>query len=328
MVDNSRRSFDCMCGKSYIKESTLKRHQEKCKFILENYKENIDYVKCQICGFIRKNIKLHIKNHNLSKKEYELKYDLVICEKSKNKYKKSGKKNGAWISRKKEKGEDLSEYIEKLGKSISKGIMNSRSARESRRKNLSNLNKTQTFRERSSRTAKKTSSRKDIQEERSNRLSEWRKNNQEEFYKKCTSVMHKSWQSKPEGDLFDIINKNFPNTFKRNQTLKRTGKFLSTKTNIRQIDIMSLENKIVIEFDGIHHFKDVFKKKGNLNEVIKKDKELNKVLVKEGWTVIRISHDEYEYKKNGTFNKETLDKIESIILNKLRGLWLFGKSYM
>ena len=140
--------------------------------------------------------------------------------------------------------------------------------------------------------------------------------------------MHKSWQSKPEIDLFKEINSIFPNTFKRNQILKRTGKFLTTKTNIRQIDIMSLEDKIIIEFDGIHHFKDVFKKKGNLQEVNKKDKELNEVLVEEGWTVIRVSYDEYDYKDNGTFNQETLDKVRKIISNKTRGLWLFGKSYV
>ena len=103
---------------------------------------------------------------------------------------------------------------------------------------------------------------------------------------------------------------------------------MSTKTNIRQIDIMSLENKIVIEFDGIHHFKDVFKKKGNLNEVSKKDQELNSVLVEEGWTVIRVSHDEYDYKENGKFKQETLDKIFEIVSERRRGLWQFGSSYV
>ena len=60
--------------------------------------------------------------------------------------------------------------------------MKSDSAREARRQNLSRLNKTQGFRERSSDTAKKTSSRKDIKDKRSEQLATWRENNPEEFY--------------------------------------------------------------------------------------------------------------------------------------------------
>jgi very-short-patch-repair endonuclease len=318
-----------VCGKSYVGNSGLNNHQKKCKVYLAQAIEGVDYIKCKICDFTGKSITAHIKkSHLLSKIEYEKKYGSTVCEITKSTYSETSKINGDWIKRAKEKGEDLSEYFEKLGSKISEGIMKSDSAREARRQNLSRLNRTQDFRERSSKTAKKTSSRKEIQDKRSKRLARWRENNPEEFYEKCTSVMHKSWQSKPEIDLFDVVDQFFPDTFKRNQILKRTGKFLSTKTNIRQIDIMSLENKIVIEFDGIHHFKDVFKKKGNLNEVNKKDQELNSVLVEEGWTVIRVSYDEYEYKENGKFKQETLDKIFDIVTNKKRGLWLFGKSYV
>ena len=328
MVYNTRGSFDCVCRKSYVNKSGLNNHQKKCEVYLLQAIEGVDYVKCKICGFKGKSITAHVKrSHSLSKSEYEKKYGPTVCSSTKITYSETAKINGDWINRAKEKGEDLTEYFEKLSCKISEGIMKSDSAREARRQNLSRLNKTQSFRERSSETAKKTSSRKDIQDKRSEQLAKWRENNPEEFYEKCTSVMHKSWQSKPGIDLFNTVDQFFPNTFKRNQILKRTGKFLSTKTNIRQIDIMSLENKIVIEFDGIHHFKDVFKKKGNLNEVSKKDQELNSVLVEEGWTVIRVSYDEYDYKENGKFKKETLDKISDIVTNDKRGLWLFGDSY-
>ena len=318
-----------MCRKSYVNKSGLHNHQKKCEVYLSQAIEGVDYVKCKICGFTGKSIFAHVKrNHSLSKSEYEKKYGPTVCDSTKSTYSETSKINGDWIKIAKERGEDLAGYFEKLSNKISEGIMKSDSAREARRQNLSRLNRTQDFRERSSKTAKKTSSRKDIQDKRSKRLARWRENNAEEFYEKCTSVMHKSWQSKPEIDLFDVVDQFFPDTFKRNQILKRTGKFLSTKTNIRQIDIMSLENKIVIEFDGIHHFKDVFKKKGNLNEVSKKDQELNSVLVEEGWTVIRVSYDEYDYKENGKFRQETLDKVFNIVSNKKRGLWFFGNSYV
>lgn len=328
MVHNTRRSFDCVCGKSYVGNSGLNNHQKKCKVYLAQAIEGVDYIKCKICDFTGKSITAHVKkSHLLSKIEYEKKYGSTVCDSTKSTYSETAKINGDWINRAKEKGEDLTEYFEKLGSKISEGIMKSDSAREARRQNLSRLNKTQDFRERSSETAKKTSSRKDIQDERSKRLAKWRKNNPEEFYEKCTAVMHKSWKSKPEMKLFEIVSVRFPNLFKRNQQLKRK-KFTTTKSNKRQIDIMSLENKIVIEFDGIHHFKSVFKENKNFNNTVKRDKELNSVLVEEGWTVIRVSYDEYEYKENGKFKQETLDKIFDIVTNKKRGLWLFGKSYV
>ena len=328
MVYNSGRSFDCVCGKNYVNKSGLDNHQKKCKIFLEDVIEDVDYVKCKVCGYIGKSITIHVKKkHFLSKIEYQEKYGETVCKNSRSAYSETAKINGAWIKRAKERGEDLSEHFANLGDKISAGIMKSETAREVRRQNLSKLNKTQEFRERSSKTAKKTSSRKDIQEERSKRLAKWREDNPEEFYNKCTSVMHNSWQSKPEIKLYKIINELFPGLFKRNQQLKRK-KFITTKSNKRQIDIMSLENKIVIEFDGIHHFKSVFKENKNFNNTVKRDQELNKVLVEEGWTVIRVSHDEYDYKDNGTFNQKTLDKIDDIIDKRVRGLWLFGKSYV
>ena len=327
MVYNTRRSFDCVCGKSYVNKSGLNNHQKKCEVYLSQAVEGVDYIKCKICDFTGKSITPHVKrNHSLTKTEYEKKYGSTVCDSTKSTYSETAKVNGDWINRAKEKGEDLTEYFEKLSCKISEGIIKSDTAREARRQNLSRLNKTQDFRERSSKTAKKTSSRKDIQDKRSKQLAMWRKNNPEEFYEKCTSVMHSSWQSKPEMKLFEIINKRFPDLFKRNQQLKRK-KFITTKSNKRQIDIMSLENKIVIEFDGIHHFKSVFKENKNFKNTIKRDQELNSVLVEEGWTVIRVSCDEYDYKENGKFKKETLDKIFDIVTNKKRGLWLFGNSY-
>lgn len=328
MVYNSGRSFDCVCGKIYVNKSGLDNHQKKCKIFLEGAAEGIDYVKCKVCSYIGKSIIAHVKKkHFLSKKEYQEKYGETVCKNSRSAYSETAKINGDWIKRAKKRGEDLTEHFANLGDKISAGIMKSETAREARRQNLSKLNKTQEFRERSSKTAKKTSSRKDIQEERSKRLAKWREDNPEEFYAKCTSVMHNSWQSKPEMQLFKIISKLFPDLFKRNQQLKRK-KFITTKSNKRQIDIMSLENKIVIEFDGIHHFKSVFKENKNFNNTVKRDQELNKVLVEEGWTVIRISYDEYDYKDNGTFNQKTLDEIANIIDKRDRGLWLFGKSYV
>ena len=270
-----------------------------------------------------KSITSHVKKHGLSKKEYKAKYGPTVCKKTKTNY--SDTKNYDWIRREKEKGNDLKEYREKLSIAISKGIMSSPSAREARRKNLSSLNKTEEFRKRSSEVAKKTSSRKDILENRTKQLRGWRENHPDEFYKKCTSVMHRSYTSKPESDLFDFV-KTLNSNFKRNQQIHKAKKFMSVKSNTRQIDMLARKDKIVIEFDGIIHFKDVYRN-GTLVKIRKKDKELNEVMTNEGWTVIRVSHDQYSYKSGEGFKKECLDEVTKIIGLKERGLFLIGESY-
>lgn len=323
MANFTGRSFNCVCGRMYERRSSLTNHQKKCQEYVNSAIEGVDFVRCKICGEIGKSISSHVKKHDMSKKEYEAKYGPIVCKKTKSNY--SDTKNYDWIKREKEKGNDLKEYREKLGKAISKGVMNSDSAREARRQNLSSLNKTEAFRKRSSEVAKKTSSRKDILENRTNQLRKWRENNPDEFYEKCTSTMINSWKSKPELHLFELLNKKY-SFLKRNQKLHRRGKFLSTKSNIRQIDIMSLENKIIIEFDGVCHFKNIF---GDdvLETNKKKDKELNEVMKNEGWTVIRVSHDQYSYKSGQGFKKECLDEVTKIIETKERGLFLIGESY-
>lgn len=261
----------------------------------------------------------------MTKAEYEEKYGPTVCSNSKTKYSESG--NYDWINREKAKAnsEKYENWKTNLGEKISEGIMNSDSAREARRKNLSKLNKTDEFRERSSKTAKKTSSRKNVLQKRSEQLKEWRENNPDEFYEKCTSVMINSWKSKPELALFEIVKNKYPD-FKKNQQLRRVNKFKSTQSGKRQIDIMSLDDKIIIEFDGVHHFKDMHGK-DVLEKNKSKDKELNSVMIAEGWTVIRVAYDQYSYKSGEGFNPEIISKICDLINHKERGLFLLGKAY-
>ena len=259
----------------------------------------------------------------MTKTEYESQYGLTVCESTKQNYSETG--NYDWINREKEKGNDLTEYREKLGKAISAGVMNSDSARKARKDNLTALNKTASFRKKSSETAIKTSARKDILETRTKQLSKWRKNNPEDFYDKCIANMTSSFQSIPEKELFRIIHEDHQQ-FKRGQKLKRTGMFLSTKSNIRQIDIMSLDDNIIVEYDGVHHFKNIFKDE-TLSAVRKKDNELNSVMVSEGWTVIRVGSDQYSYKRNGGFSEELILAVKKIIVEKKRGLFLMGDIY-
>lgn len=288
--------------------------------------ENIDYVECKICNaFRKKNIAHHIKNkHGISKKEYISNYGLTIAQKSTSKYSEQNKINGDWISKAKEANKDLSEFKQKISKAVSASIMSNDAERQRRSELLASLNKTDAFCQRASNTAKKTSQRPDILEKRSKQLANWRENNPEEFYQKCTKAMLRAWQSKPEKELFRLVSEIYPNTFKRNQQMRRV-KFKTTKSGNRQIDILSIEEKILLEFDGPFHFKPIF---GNekFENIKKKDQELNDVLNHEKYTVIRVSDDQYSY-SSGTFKESCIQKIKEIIDEKKRGVFLIGDQY-
>jgi very-short-patch-repair endonuclease len=260
----------------------------------------------------------------LNRADYETQHGSIICQSSKNLYKDS--KNYDWINREKSRGNDLSDWKEKLSEKISQGIMNSQTARQARRDNLSNLNRSKEFRERSSETAKKTSSRLDVLEQRTMKLKKWRDENTELFYDSCVKKMISSYQSIPEQKLFDLIDTDFPLRFKKNQQIRRIGKFISVKSGTRQIDILDLQNKIVIEFDGPRHFFNYAKQDYLMAQKVR-DEELNRVLVGEGFTVIRVAFDQFSYKNSGKFNDSCLQLIRNTIVKQEPGLILIGDAY-
>jgi len=266
-----------------------------------------------------------LKAHGISKTEYEQNYGPVVCSASKQKYKSSN--NYDWINRAKIAGDDLSEWKGKLSSGISKGIMNSATARNARRDNLTKLNKTDNFRKRSSDTAKKTSARRDIQERRAATLKKWREENPDVFYQSCVTKMITAYQSVPEKNLFELVDKLYPNRFKRGQQIRRIGKFTSVKSGTRQIDILDAVSKIVIEFDGPRHFVNLTKD-DRLSNTRNKDQELNRVLVDEGYVVIRVSFDMFTYKNGGKFDDACVKLICEAIEKKEPKLVLIGEMYL
>jgi len=129
--------------------------------------------------------------------------------------------------------------------------------------------------------------------------------------------------TRPEKVLYQEVSRMFPGVFKHNQLIVRRGKFVSTKTNIRQIDIYAKARKIVIEFDGPFHFKPI-QGPDVLAHVRMKDAELNTVMTDEGSLVIRISYDMF---KRGKFSDETLTQIEHLVSSNSRGLYQIGSFY-
>jgi len=269
---------------------------------------------------------MHVReNHGFTSKEYEDKFKSSIkCAKTKENYSIQNAKNGNWIQRAKDKHQDLTEYKKKMGKSVSKSIMTNDQERKSRSERLSDLNKRDDFRERSRLTARKTSSRPDILEHRSKNLSQWRNDNREEFYEKCIKPALKSRSSKPEFELFKILQSVEGYNFRHNQVVK-SNKF-TTKSSRKQIDIADKEKRVYVEFDGIIHFHPI-KGKETLIETQARDKLLDEHILEHNWTLIRVSYDQFSYKNGGFFSESCLERIFQILKKPASGIYKIGTEY-
>src|SRR5690606_14714211 len=191
------------CHKEFWILEKINNHIVKCKEIYNNLQEDIYFVVCNLCGWHAKKIKNHInKIHKIDINKYNGK---MICKNSSVTYSKSSKKNGNWIVKAKERGDDLQWYRDKMSKSVSQSILSNLEERKRRAKVMSDVNRSDVMRKKSSETAKKTSARKDIQKQRAQQLKNWRDNNPEDFYNKCVSKMLNSWNSKPEKLLYNIL---------------------------------------------------------------------------------------------------------------------------
>lgn len=139
--------------------------------------------------------------------------------------------------------------------------------------------------------------------------------------------MVQSYQSHPERCLYELVNNFYPERFKRGQQIRRIGKFVSVKSGTRQIDILDSSNKIVIEFDGPRHFFNL-SKIDQLTHIREKDAELNRVLVEEGFTVIRVSFDKFSYTHGGKFDNVCVQSLKDAIEQHEPKLTLIGDLYL
>lgn len=199
--------------------------------------------------------------------------------------------------------------------------------REIRSRNMSKLNETQKERLRviSSETAKKTSARPEILKSRTKKLAEWREREPEAFQKKCITKFANSFTSKPEGELFFVLDKLLPGLFKRNQQLENEN--FHTKTCWKQVDILCKNEKIIVEFDGPRHFTAIPATERAIKDLkyrVESDDAFNRALMSE-WIIIRVAQSMYSYKSGFSF--EIIEKILDIIQKRQPGLYRFGKEY-
>jgi hypothetical protein len=279
-------------------------------------------VKCALCDEVGSSLALHVRKiHNIDKKEYVKIHGPVLASASREKYSKAAEDNGNWITKAKERGEDLTEYWKKVSDGVRSAIINSPEERERRSKMLASLNKTDAFRKRASDTAKITSARIDIQQNRSGQLKRWRDNNPKKFAAISEKLFSVKRKSKPEMAIDRWLIENYEGIFKYSQFFySKTFKTVSSK---KQVDFLSSDKIIVIEVDGPLHFKQSFDQFGKIRE---KDIALSIYSIVNQKSLIRISFDCWA-QSTGNFSQSTLDKTKELIDNPIPGVHFIGKSW-
>jgi hypothetical protein len=137
--------------------------------------------------------------------------------------------------------------------------------------------------------------------------------------------MH-SYKSKPEKELSKTLLEEFPLfKFKNNQFLYSAEYFTLTKLNRKQVDIISDQKTLVIEYDGKYHFNAWNK---DITELArKKDVIFSSYCLDKKITLIRIAYDAYSYRVGKGFSQSTLDKTKELIDNPIPGVHFIGKSW-
>jgi hypothetical protein len=293
--------------KCHICQNRGGRHAEDCLLVIG--KENIDYVNCILCEYQAVCLTAHIRRiHNLSIDDYTGKISADSSFERKSKALK-GKEN--WVARMRRIHPELiEEKLNEMGRNVSLSIMNDSQERERRADLMTSLWSTHRERliESSSRIAIKTSKDPKVLKQRSLQLKNWRDSHYDDFIEKCTKAMISTWHSKGEKATVAMLVAKYPQcSFKNNDIIYREA--FTNKSKRHQLDVVSRENKIIVEYDGPIHFKNI-PSWNQLEKVQKRDEEVNAVLSKE-YLVIRISYDQWHEKRG--FTPTSLEQINKEI---------------
>jgi hypothetical protein len=303
--------------------------------VLKNGKIGIDFLECKLCKYVGKKLTNHIKLHHfMTKREYEALHGATTCSKTHDTYVKVGAVNANWIERKKAAGEDLTEYKRKMGAAVSKSIMSNHLERERRSEQMAKNNRTPEARYKASETAKITSARPEVLARRTEALRKWRNENWEEFYNKCFLTMSNVpiRVTIPERVLQNVLD-NTPYEFTYGQIVKSDIFKSLNKSCRRQVDFANVDCNLYVEFDGNHHFMRRHDQTQEQHEIVKKkDAALDQVVIDRGWTLIRISYDQFVYAKKSSvtpshFKESCLKRLFELLQNPTPGVHHIGEAY-
>lgn len=124
-------------------------------------------------------------------------------------------------------------------------------------------------------------------------------------------VQNPYFNSKGERQLKKVIEQKFPQ-----YKWQTGGGFKLTDNIVKSLDIYCRELKLIIEYDGVYHFREVF---GNFEEVVKKDEALELFCENHGWKLIRVNEATYKnYEEILTMLFGLINNVSSIpIITKL-----------
>lgn len=239
----------------------------------------------------------------MSKAIYEDKYGPTICLESSRRYSETDNYN--WIERKKAVGEDLTDYKTKMSSAVSNSIMLNPDERCRRASLLGTLNKRQDFRDKSSKTAKVTSSRPDVIANRTENLRRWRLNYPEKFQAAIEKAL-KTSSSRPEKILFGICKEIWGEGTITQFQIRHS--LIPTKSHRARIDIANKALKVLIEFDGPFHFKPILGEE-HLKYRKSRDFAVEKYAIENGYVLVRISYDLFDGKK---FDESVLNCLRDV----------------
>lgn len=300
-----------VCGYVPVSIEMFYQHRRECNSCKEKAINDGEAVRCPKCEYASSQIKTHLKKvHKMT--DEEIQKDNIECFSS--------------------------GYKRRMSESVRSSVMNSPEERKRRSKLLGELNKTKAFRDKASKTAKITSSRPDILLDRAKRLEKWRNENLDVFQNECTKKMlsgRKKWKkSKPEIFMISWLENKYPKTFEWGKMLRSKEFSLSGKSDRKQIDFRSKDRSIFIEIDGPFHFENLSRKQtidssiidSAITRAIERDKVLEKVILQKNKTLIRIGYGCWK-NRNGKIKEEVLQKLSSIIDQKIVGIFKIGEIY-
>lgn len=284
-------------------------HRRKCKKCSQKAVEDGDFVKCPFCDYASSNIKIHLKKkHCLAEEQME---KIETCSPN---------------------------YRARNGESVRNAILTSPKEIERRSKLLGELNKTESFRKRASETAIKTSSKKEIQVQRAERLKKWREENPDKFKNECWSKMikaDKKWKkTKPELFMIGWLNKKYGDLFDWGKMLRSKLFMQNGKSDRKQIDFRSKDRNIFIEIDGPFHFDNLSRQQEvesstiveAINRTKQRDNILEKIVKDKNKTLIRVGYGTW-CNSTGRVDEKVLDKISEIVDSGVRGIFKIGEIY-
>lgn len=137
-----------------------------------------------------------------------------------------------------------------------------------------------------------------------------------------TNVLANMFKSIPERALFEVISSQ-RDGFKRGHVLY--NKNFANASMKRQCDIVSMNRRCVIEFDGHFHFEPIYGE-DKLYQKKRDDESFNIALSSDGWIVIRVSYDTFSYKTK-TFDATVIECVCETIDAQVPGVYKIGKEY-